>query len=135
MTLLQSMSEKITSSLLKLRRFRTACFLSSQSVSFYERSRDIAHILDNMDVYVLPVMNPDGYKYTWTTVQRPPSTHSYRSLPSSLSCTVLLKGRVDDLFYKLFLLSYLLTFSPHSVIGWPTCLSTYIPGNMAAIEP
>ncbi|XP_056445020.1 carboxypeptidase B2 [Gadus chalcogrammus] len=37
------------------------------SLSFYESNRDIATILDNMDVYVLPVMNPDGYKYTWTT--------------------------------------------------------------------
>ena len=37
-------------------------------MSYYERSRDIAFILDTMDVYVLPVMNPDGYKYTWTTV-------------------------------------------------------------------
>lgn len=22
-----------------------------------------------MDVYILPVMNPDGYHYTWTTVR------------------------------------------------------------------
>ncbi|XP_028256287.1 carboxypeptidase B2 [Parambassis ranga] len=37
------------------------------SLSFYKQNADITHILDNMDVYVLPVMNPDGYKYTWTT--------------------------------------------------------------------
>lgn len=37
------------------------------SLSFYGRNKDITNILDNMDVYVLPVMNPDGYKYTWTT--------------------------------------------------------------------
>ncbi|CAL8289221.1 unnamed protein product [Lota lota] len=37
------------------------------SISYYQQIRDITHILDNMDVYVLPVMNPDGYKYTWTT--------------------------------------------------------------------
>lgn len=37
------------------------------SISYYQRNQDITHILDNMDVYVLPVMNPDGYKYTWTT--------------------------------------------------------------------
>ncbi|KAM4559518.1 carboxypeptidase B2 [Odontesthes bonariensis] len=36
-------------------------------LSFYKHNRDITRILDNMDVYVLPVMNPDGYKYTWTT--------------------------------------------------------------------
>ncbi|VDM44471.1 unnamed protein product [Toxocara canis] len=25
------------------------------------------HILDKMDIYVMPVLNPDGYSYTWTT--------------------------------------------------------------------
>lgn len=42
---------------------------SPQSLSFYRQNQDITHILDNMDVYVLPVMNPDGYYYTWTTVR------------------------------------------------------------------
>ncbi|CAL8308457.1 unnamed protein product [Merluccius merluccius] len=37
------------------------------SLSYYQQNRDITRILDTMDVYVLPVMNPDGYKYTWTT--------------------------------------------------------------------
>ncbi|XP_051284211.1 carboxypeptidase B2 [Dicentrarchus labrax] len=37
------------------------------SLGFYRQNQDITHILDNMDVYVLPVMNPDGYQYTWTT--------------------------------------------------------------------
>ncbi|XP_034033854.1 carboxypeptidase B2 [Thalassophryne amazonica] len=37
------------------------------SLSFYRKNYDITQILDNMDIYVLPVMNPDGYKYTWTT--------------------------------------------------------------------
>ncbi|XP_035005639.1 carboxypeptidase B2 [Hippoglossus stenolepis] len=37
------------------------------SLSYYNINQDITSILDNMDVYVLPVMNPDGYKYTWTT--------------------------------------------------------------------
>nr|XP_033471454.1 carboxypeptidase B2-like [Epinephelus lanceolatus] len=37
------------------------------SLSFYKINSDITDILDNMDVYVLPVMNPDGYKVTWTT--------------------------------------------------------------------
>ncbi|XP_029300750.1 carboxypeptidase B2 isoform X2 [Cottoperca gobio] len=37
------------------------------SLSFYNLNEDMRNILDNMDVYVLPVMNPDGYKYTWTT--------------------------------------------------------------------
>ncbi|XP_041638062.1 carboxypeptidase B2-like [Cheilinus undulatus] len=37
------------------------------SLSSYNVSQNITDILDNMDVYVLPVMNPDGYSYTWTT--------------------------------------------------------------------
>ncbi|XP_070711790.1 carboxypeptidase B2 isoform X2 [Pempheris klunzingeri] len=37
------------------------------SLSFYTQNHEITNILDNMDVYVLPVMNPDGYQYTWTT--------------------------------------------------------------------
>ncbi|CAK6962472.1 carboxypeptidase B2 [Scomber scombrus] len=37
------------------------------SLAFYTFNSDISSILDNMDVYVLPVMNPDGYHYTWTT--------------------------------------------------------------------
>ncbi|XP_037552753.1 carboxypeptidase B2 [Nematolebias whitei] len=36
------------------------------SLSFYQQNQDITHILDHMDVYVLPVLNPDGYKHTWT---------------------------------------------------------------------
>ncbi|XP_030015114.1 carboxypeptidase B2 [Sphaeramia orbicularis] len=36
------------------------------SLSFYRINHDITQILDNMDVYVLPVFNPDGYRYTWT---------------------------------------------------------------------
>uniref|UniRef100_A0A3P9P164 Carboxypeptidase B2 (plasma) n=2 Tax=Poecilia reticulata TaxID=8081 RepID=A0A3P9P164_POERE len=35
-------------------------------LSFYNVNTEITQILDNMDFYVLPVMNPDGYKYTWT---------------------------------------------------------------------
>ncbi|XP_056157216.1 carboxypeptidase B2 [Lampris incognitus] len=37
------------------------------ALAHYNINQEITNILDNMDVYVLPVMNPDGYKYTWTT--------------------------------------------------------------------
>nr|XP_061803257.1 carboxypeptidase B2-like [Nerophis lumbriciformis] len=37
------------------------------ALAFYKQNQDITDILDNMDVYILPVMNPDGYRYTWTT--------------------------------------------------------------------
>ncbi|XP_059409222.1 carboxypeptidase B2 [Carassius carassius] len=37
------------------------------SLAFYNQNTEITEILNNMDVYILTVMNPDGYKYTWTT--------------------------------------------------------------------
>uniref|UniRef100_A0A4W5KF06 Carboxypeptidase B2 (plasma) n=1 Tax=Hucho hucho TaxID=62062 RepID=A0A4W5KF06_9TELE len=37
------------------------------SLNFYNLNNDITEMLNSMDIYVLPVMNPDGYKYTWTT--------------------------------------------------------------------
>lgn len=43
--------------------------LLSQSLSFYNYNKEITEILNDMDVYVLPVLNPDGYKYTWTKVR------------------------------------------------------------------
>uniref|UniRef100_A0A667ZVY5 Carboxypeptidase B2 (plasma) n=1 Tax=Myripristis murdjan TaxID=586833 RepID=A0A667ZVY5_9TELE len=43
------------------------CMWFVQNVSPISPEPNITHILNHMDVYVLPVMNPDGYKYTWTT--------------------------------------------------------------------
>ncbi|XP_034407376.1 carboxypeptidase B2 [Cyclopterus lumpus] len=37
------------------------------ALSFYKLNQEITDIMDNMDVYILPVMNPDGYHYTWAT--------------------------------------------------------------------
>ncbi|XP_043103115.1 carboxypeptidase B2 [Puntigrus tetrazona] len=37
------------------------------ALSFYNQNTEITEILNNMDVYILTVLNPDGYKYTWTT--------------------------------------------------------------------
>ncbi|XP_062302822.1 carboxypeptidase B2-like [Osmerus eperlanus] len=33
----------------------------------YKQNQDITQMLNTLDIYILPVMNPDGYKYTWTT--------------------------------------------------------------------
>lgn len=37
------------------------------ALSYYKQNMEITTMLDEMDIYVLPVMNPDGYRYTWTT--------------------------------------------------------------------
>ncbi|MCI4393791.1 hypothetical protein PGIGA_G00161710 [Pangasianodon gigas] len=37
------------------------------ALTFYNQNPDITTMLDEMDIYILPIMNPDGYKYTWTT--------------------------------------------------------------------
>ncbi|MCJ8748002.1 hypothetical protein PDJAM_G00160100 [Pangasius djambal] len=37
------------------------------ALTFYKQNPDITTMLDEMDIYILPILNPDGYKYTWTT--------------------------------------------------------------------
>ncbi|KAG9262550.1 carboxypeptidase B2 [Astyanax mexicanus] len=37
------------------------------ALTYYNQYSDITKMLNKMDIYVLPVLNPDGYKYTWTT--------------------------------------------------------------------
>ncbi|KAM9454994.1 carboxypeptidase B2 [Clarias gariepinus] len=37
------------------------------ALMYYKHNSDITKMLDKMDIYILPVLNPDGYKYTWTT--------------------------------------------------------------------
>ncbi|XP_039601192.1 carboxypeptidase B2 isoform X1 [Polypterus senegalus] len=34
-------------------------------LQFYDVIQSVTNTLDNMDIYVLPVMNPDGYSFTW----------------------------------------------------------------------
>ncbi|XP_066517127.1 carboxypeptidase B2 [Hoplias malabaricus] len=37
------------------------------ALEYYNQYSDITTMLNKMDIYILPVLNPDGYKYTWTT--------------------------------------------------------------------
>nr|XP_033803787.1 carboxypeptidase B2 isoform X2 [Geotrypetes seraphini] len=37
------------------------------ATEFYEKDKQLMKILKYLDFYVLPVMNVDGYEYTWTT--------------------------------------------------------------------
>lgn len=42
--------------------------LNVQILQNYKDSSRIRRLLKNLDFYVLPVLNIDGYIYTWTTV-------------------------------------------------------------------
>ena len=45
------------------------CFvICTQAVRTYGREIHMTEFLDKLDFYVLPVVNIDGYIYTWTTV-------------------------------------------------------------------
>lgn len=43
--------------------------LHLQAVRTYEQEIHMKQLLDELDFYVLPVVNIDGYVYTWTKVQ------------------------------------------------------------------
>jgi len=41
-----------------------------QLVDFYPGDADVQHLVDTYDWYLMPVVNPDGYTYTWASVSR-----------------------------------------------------------------
>ena len=45
----------------------TATYIADQLVRGYGMDPGLTDLLDNSTVYVAPVVNPDGYVYTWTT--------------------------------------------------------------------
>lgn len=49
----------------------TVCLIASaQLASDYGNDPSITSLLDKMDVFLLPVTNPDGYEFTHTTVSK-----------------------------------------------------------------
>ena len=63
----------------------TACFLASKLPADYKAGdQDVKKLLDNYDVYILPVANPDGYEYTHTKDRLWRKTRS-RHLPYGIS--------------------------------------------------
>ncbi|XP_070578455.1 carboxypeptidase B-like isoform X2 [Ptychodera flava] len=44
----------------------TVMFMTNQLLVDYSHDPDVQKYLDTYDFYILPVMNPDGYEYTWT---------------------------------------------------------------------
>lgn len=45
----------------------TIIYIAQALVSNYGRDINITHLVDQFDVYILPVFNVDGYVYTWTS--------------------------------------------------------------------
>lgn len=41
-----------------------------QAVGTYGQESQMTQLLDELDFYVLPVVNIDGYVYTWTKVHK-----------------------------------------------------------------
>lgn len=44
----------------------SSMYLADTLVRTYDTDANIKRLLDGFDVYIIPVMNPDGYEYTWT---------------------------------------------------------------------
>jgi len=47
-----------------------------QLIDDYPSDPEVKKLVDKYDWYLLPVVNPDGYSYTWTTVHGIPSRQS-----------------------------------------------------------
>jgi Zinc carboxypeptidase len=45
----------------------TPMYIADQLISGYNSNPGIRSLMDQVDVVVLPVINPDGYEYSWTT--------------------------------------------------------------------
>jgi len=45
----------------------TVLFIAYALLSNYSTNNDITTIMDNFEWVIIPVLNPDGYEYTWTT--------------------------------------------------------------------
>jgi len=43
----------------------TVTYMTQQLVDDYGVDPDVTAIIDNLDIYVLPIINIDGYEYTW----------------------------------------------------------------------
>lgn len=72
-----------------------------QLVTGYQQDDNITQLVDLYDWYIMPVVNPDGYEYSHTTVSSNTVTHSYNRQWSDLIMATAVKtqfschGNVD----------------------------------------
>jgi len=45
----------------------TMCYMISKLTSGYGAVPQVTTMLDNFQIHIIPVVNPDGYEYTWST--------------------------------------------------------------------
>ncbi|XP_055328960.1 carboxypeptidase B-like [Paramacrobiotus metropolitanus] len=62
----------------------TLLYLTQQLLAKYEIDEDVRLLLDYYDWYIIPVVNPDGYNYSWTTDRFWKKTRSVSILNSTL---------------------------------------------------
>jgi len=43
----------------------TVMFITNQLINQYGKNANITHFLDNLEFIIVPIVNPDGYEYTW----------------------------------------------------------------------
>ncbi|CDW52367.1 Peptidase M14 domain containing protein [Trichuris trichiura] len=54
----------------------TAVFFINQLTENYGKIPTVTELVNKFNFYILPVLNPDGYEYSWTTVNNQPFTTS-----------------------------------------------------------
>ena len=60
-------------------------------------------LLTSMDVYIIPVANPDGYQYTWTYEQKPGCEECFQSYVDYKRCeSIQWKKCADEFFIRLW---------------------------------
>lgn len=71
--------------------FSDAILYLSQLLEAYGEDATVTEMFDKLDWYIIPVLNVDGYIYTWTNVSQPHSTDYNIALQSSYICIWLFK--------------------------------------------
>ena len=64
----------------------TAMYIAHELILGYENDATVAKLMDHIDFYILPVMNPDGYEYSREKVGRRRSFRNNGSFTFRIEC-------------------------------------------------